>query len=163
MSRRYLCLGLWSAGTLCYVLAASIIYQFWLSPDDGSKSIFLPTPSANSQLPDTLTYEQHNLVGSETIWTMKLQLPLFEAPLTQDRTKRINKPRTLGILLLGTAVDSSQKSAIFSLPNGIIQVRKVGESVGKSPNTAIVREIKEGAVVVEYAKELVTLRVQTKD
>ncbi len=163
MSRSYLCLGLWIVGSLCYALTAFITYQVWLSPDEGSKSNSRPTSSVNSQLSDTPTYQQHNLVGSEPIWTIKLQLPLFESPPVQDNPNLVKRPRKLGIRLVGTAVDSSQTTAIFRLPSGGIQVKTVGESVGKAPDTAIVREIKEGTVVVEYAKELIELRVQAKD
>ena len=163
MSRSYLCLGLWGVGSLCYALTAFITYQYWLSPDDGSKSNSRPAPGVNSQLLDTPTYKQHNLVGSEPIWTIKLQHPLFEAPPVQDDPIRVEETRKLGIQLVGTAVDSSQKTAIFRLSSGDIQVKTVGESVGEAPTTAIVREINEGAVVVEYAKELIKLRVQTKD
>ena len=165
MSQRTFCVGLWGAGALCYGVAAAVLLQFWLFSEEGSGSNFQPLKGTSSGPTDSPTYDKLQLIDSDPFWTAQLQRPLVDAPpptITPVKTQPIQTARKMGFKLLGTAVESSRKTAIFQLTGGLIQVRTVGEEVGKSHNTAIVRSIKEGTVVVEYAKKLVTLSVQSK-
>lgn len=63
----------------------------------------------------------------EAVLDLDLRRPLFDAPPAALIVKASTQPVGLGIQLTGTFVEPGHSYAVFSLPSGSVEVKRVGE------------------------------------
>jgi len=69
----------------------------------------------------------------------------------------------LNVNLVGTIVETGHSRAVFSTPNGAIELKGVGEIVGGLPGGPEVVEIEAKHVVLRFQGRLTTLRLKGGD
>lgn len=90
------------------------------------------------------------------LWQRPLHGPLFDPPPVAPKPVAVVKP-TLAVRLVGTVMDEPNNSyGIFSVPGVGMKMARPGEKVAE----ALVTRIAEQSAEVEFAGEVITLKLE---
>lgn len=93
----------------------------------------------------------------EAVLDLDLRRPLFDAPPAALIVKASTQPIGPGIQLTGTFVEPGHSFAVFVLPSGRVEVKRVGEKT--SDGGAEVMQIDSGSVTLMVNGQTKVLRV----
>ncbi len=103
------------------------------------------------------------------LWDLPLRRPLVDgagdatASSAAAASAAAASGALLNLSLVGTIVETGRSRAVFSTPNGGIELKGVGEIVGGLPGGPEIVEIEPRHVVVRFQGQLTTLRLKGAD
>jgi type II secretory pathway component PulC len=149
------CVGLWIAMAL--VTAWTVLgWETEMAVPD-TPAIAAAHGEENSMKPAIPTLQQF-----ATVWHKPLRRPLFDPPPAAAASAAVAVQAPLNIKLLGTAIEAEESLAIFAIPPGTVEVKRVGEAIGEGAARVQVREIQGQRVILERHGRPVTLEMDTK-
>jgi hypothetical protein len=91
----------------------------------------------------------------EPLWQKPLRRPLVDPPKPQTVISAANtvaqQPQSLpNVRLLGIALEAGHSMAFFAMPQGVIELRGIGETLGDSPGGPQVASIEDQKVVIRF-------------
>jgi hypothetical protein len=91
---------------------------------------------------------------------LDLRRPLRDpAPTLPPSSRPVKQNPPLGIQLAGTIVETGHNQALIAMPDGSVELKRVGDEAGG----ARLRQITEGSVTVEYFGQQIVLTVASRN
>jgi len=146
-----------SASAGLFLLSGSLLAWPLLQPAEISVSPRrrLPPPAAvqkrGSELPP--------LEAFRPIWEIDLRRPLVDPPPPQKPPPPAPRLPPLRLQLVGTVQESGHSMALLANPQGVIEVKRVGELLGEGRAAAEVVAIQAEQVTVRYQNQDIQLRL----
>ena len=146
---------LWTAAGVLGAGAMTVLSFGMLWPVTGSSPPQPPSVAAptTTRAPSPTPTTAPTLAGYDSVWTLRLRQPLnapAAAPAVAAAPKPVAAPAQFPVTLVGTVGDSL---AMLKMPNGEVQVKRVGESAGGAKIVAVRRAQAD----VQLNGQLVTL------
>ena len=89
-----------------------------------------------------------------------LRRPLYDPPPPKPEVRQLPP---LSLELLGTIIEDANSMVIVRSDQGSVQYKRIGDAVGPPDSPANIVEINSNSMVVERAKERITLKVKSKE
>lgn len=117
-----------------------------------------PAAARNEAAPEETVPERSEFAP---LWETRLRPPLYEPQRPQPENGAEEPERDpLNVKLAATMIEPGRSFAVFRLPGPKIQVRGVGEAVGRAPRTATLLEVRPDRVVLSYGDRRMTLQLE---
>ena len=141
----------------CAVVAIALVAFSILSPIHVSE---LATEGSTAGAVTRSPIRHGTVISSaafESVLDLDLRRPLFDAPPAALIVKTSTQPAAVGIQLTGTFVEPGHSYAVFALPSGNVEVKRVGEKT--SDVGAEVMKIESGSVTLQLNGRPQVLRI----
>ncbi len=140
-------------GIFAVASAFAAIYGLFLSPPALAKG---ETKPRQSNLSTTQPAYALTLADFQPLWNLQLRQPLFDPPPAPAPAPQAVKAPTLAIKLAGIINEPGHSFAMFTMPDGQIEMKAVGDRCGDVE----VLSIEENTVSVRFNGQTVKLKLQ---
>ena len=100
----------------------------------------------------------------EAFWLRPLRRPLVDPPPAKPAEEQAMAPKRPppNVRLLGIAVESGHSLAMFATPQGTVELKGIGDTLGETPNGPQVASIEDQKVVLRYLGETITVALENE-